>query len=502
MSPIKLKGLMIIVFMMIFGINQGMCADLHKVRADIEKKITQFHFDELETRIGDLQSPGYEAFYRANQLIYKYLCSQEVTYIQQLRGQWKNTVEAIEGLAKTDSLKLVMLSELHCKRAIIEFLNKNYLTSVRYARQSRALALRNQKDFSAPEQLKVLGLFNVTLGAVPRKYQWITNTLGFRGNVEVGLQQLEEAAAKGTIMRQEAVFISYFVRRSMLNQSEEAIEKLLKERETAGPNILLDYFLASAWMNIKKNEEAIEILSHRNTYVNDQVYFIPYWDYLLGKAYYFNTDYRQAQRYFSRFLKAFKGKFFRMDATFRLGMALTLDGSYNLGKRFFRLVSEGEESGLGEDEYAIYMSKKFLDVPPNENMSLLFKARNLYDGGYFEEAINTFKSLNVSVLDTTSQTEWYYRYARVLHDQGQFETALINYQQCLNVPLSKSLGQSEQIWLHAYAHYYQAEIAKEQSDIATAKVHYDEALSYDNYFYQSGLENRCKIAISELKKLE
>lgn len=467
-----------------------------EARSKLEASLELYHLDEAETWAESLRERGYQAFYEINILFYRYLGNQDLSYLQTLRSVWDSNLSAIESIDKSDPKRWVMLAEAQSKRAMLEFLDQNYLTSVRHARLARNAIKTSEEKFPENiEQNKILGLFNVAFGAVPSKYQWVTNSLGFRGDIEEGITQLEAAAAKSTMLRLEATIILHYVKRTMLDQEESSIEVLENERSRFEQNIILDYFLASALQNMKKNEAALEILMKRDQYRKEESEFIIFWDYLLGRAFYYKNQHREAQRYFARFLKSNKGQLFRSDALFRLGMALTLDGNYPVGRHFFQQIEREKKSGMDEDEYAEFMAGKFAAAEPGKILKALFQARNLFDGGYPDEATVKLQSIEnqVSEMNVSEQTELFYRYGRIYQAQGRFDEAIQNYQKCI------AQNSSEQNWMQAYACYYRGEIAREKGDADLAEKYFRQALQYDDYFYQAGLENRCKAAISELK---
>ncbi|MEZ4828262.1 MAG: tetratricopeptide repeat protein [Bacteroidia bacterium] len=471
-------------------------ADDAAVRARIESQLEVFHLDEAGALISTLQKPGYRSFYETTILVYRYFADQDIAHIQKIRADWKLTISNIEALPESDSLRLIMLSETECKRAILEFVDQNYFTAVRHARSSRSLIKEHQQQFpKSVNSNKVLGLFNVAFGAVPSRYQWITNSLGYKGNIQTGLRQLEDAAATGNILRLESTLMLYNIERNMLSQDVKASERLEKERKRFENNIIIDAFLASGYQSIKQNEKALLVLQKRDQYTDGKVCFVHFWDYLLGRAYYYKGNNREAQRYLSRYIKSSKGPVLRSDALFRLGMALTLDGSYSVGRHFFQLVSNEKNSGFDEDEYAIYMAKKFLTEPPSENLKSLFRARNLFDGGYLQQSLTILDQLKpkYSLLSAAEKTELYYRYGRIYHSLGKGPEALDGYRKCVEQPAS------DQLWMQVYSIYYQAEIARAFNDFPLARTHYQKALSYNDYFYQSGLENRCKAALDEIR---
>ena len=240
----------------------------------LESYIAEFKLDSAQQLVPSIHHAGLEAFYTSNILIYKFLGTQHPTHLKKLDDSWNNTVEQIGKMAETDTLKEVLLSDLYCKRATIAFLNGNYLAAVKYTRTGRKLIQKNEKKYGDHiGQMKIRGLFNILLGSVPAKYHWITHTLGYYGDVQKGQRQLEKAAKFSKLLHMEAFLVSCFVEKNMLNHTERALSRLLKMRKRTGPNIVLDFVLATGYMHDKQNEEAIRILSLRNQYVGKGIFF-------------------------------------------------------------------------------------------------------------------------------------------------------------------------------------------------------------------------------------
>lgn len=466
---------------------------------ELESQLFAFRFEAAQQSIESLEPGPYQAYYLNSLYVYRYLATQETDWLARMQDNWKNSLDQLTSMAKTQPLKGVMLAELHCKRAALEFLEGNYLAALRYARQGRAFVLDNAEAFpNNPDQLKILGTFNVIFGAVPRKYQWITDPLGLEGDIDLGLDQLSQAAQGGSLLRLESVLFASYVEKVMLNAGDAALHRLQQERQQNGGGYLLDYFTALNFLQTKQNEAALQILRQYEIYHPAGVFPLPYWNYQLGKAYYYQDAQRLAQRYLARFLKAYPDGMYYTDAAFRLGMSLTLSGQYPQAKNMFQHIADRSHSGFDEDEYADFMSRRFLALPPTEAELTLFRARNAYDGGYYEKALQALQNLEASVTTLTEdeKTELYYRRARLAHSQDQFAIARTYYQKCLET------SPSYQQWLQAYTLYYQGEIALAKNQLSEARTCYEAALKKDDYFYQSGLENRCKARLSGIKKLE
>lgn len=470
--------------------------DQYDIRKRIEYNLMHLYLDQAEIETSKLDNKAYQAYYRANILVYRFLSTYSTSYHEKLSKNWSETIHIIEELPTIDPMRNILLAELYCKRAALEFFERNYFTAIRYLQNGRNLIRKNEENFPDKiEHKKIQGLFNVAFGAVPRKYQWLSNFMGFKGDISTGIEELKKAAKYASLLPMEGEIMVYYVSKNMQNLPYKAMERLKLLKQKMNNNILLDVCLASGYLSVKENEAALEILQRRDFYLSDKrVFFVPLWDYLLGKAYYFKQNYHLAQVYFSQFLQSENGMLFRTDAMFRLGMAYTLNDNYHRGREIFSQLISDKNSGFEDDAYAAQMAQKFFVSEPSINVKALFKARNRYDGGYYGKALEILSSLSTQHLNLQEKTELHYRYARIYHTQGKLDLANFHYQHCIAQP------KSSQLWLQVYAYYFSGEIAKEQQLTEKAKELYKKALSFDDYFYQDGLENRCKVALDELNK--
>jgi tetratricopeptide (TPR) repeat protein len=467
-------------------------------RLTVESRLEQFHLDAAWEESERLEEPAYTSFYKANILLYKYLCSQDAAYSEKFRDGWKETLHSLESLPKTDPMRDLLLAELYGKRAALEFMQENYFPAVRFAKTCRSIIRDHETQFpNMPENKKLLAVFNIAFSEVPRKYQWLTNMFGFKGDLQEGLTQLEEASQKSTLLRLESQFIAHFVEKNVLSQPEKAIKRIQDEKKRSGPTILMEYALATAWTGMKKNDQALAILEKRSRFAEDpDIFYIVYWDYNLGKSYYYKEDYTRAQIYFSKFLNATKGALYRTDATFRLGMALTLDGHYDKAKAFFSRLANEKNSGFDEDNYAFHMAQHFAAEAPSAAIQDLFRARNLYDGGYFTRAETVLNKLNQNAasLSAGDLAELHYRYGRLYHATDKPTEASLHYRTAI-----EQADAGDQRWMQVYAWYYLGEIARSQGKKEEAREAFKTALKYNDYYYQAGLETKCKTALSEMK---
>jgi tetratricopeptide (TPR) repeat protein len=463
-------------------------------RQRVEARISAFQFTHAQALIPLIPNRGYQAFYQSHILAYKYLATQDPAWLAELRGQWGDALRTVESIPASDPARTGFLADLYCKRAAAEFMAENYLTAIRLAKTGYGYL--QETPPGRPEALKLRGLFHVLFGAVPSRYQWLTQMLGFEGDVATGIALLEQAQAGGATLRMEAVVLLFYTQRNLLNDPQAALSRLDAEVQAHGPSFPLDYLRASALLSLRHTDEALSILRRKPSYLSEQVFWSPYWDYLQGKAQYFRNDWDQARSSLGEFTRTCKGSLFLTDAIFRLGMAELLAGRQEAAQPWFARIARERSGGFDEDAYAASMAWQFLQVPPSQATLDLFRARNYFDGGYFDRARETFGQIEAlaAALSPAEAAELQYRYGRLEHLCSRYPQAQQRYQAALEIPLE---GPAR--YVQAYSLFYLGELERERGSREAARRYFEQALRMDQYHYQSGLESKIKPALTALR---
>ncbi len=464
---------------------------------ETEMLLSELRFGQAQVLISSMSNPGYQAFYQSNLQAYQALASMDPQLRESYRVAWPKLATLVAKIGQQDSLKEILMADLEAKRAMIEMVDHNYLTAARYARSSKKNLEQSRLRYGLLiEQMKLQGVFEVLLGSLPEKYHWIAHPLGLSGNVQTGIRYLQLSAAHARLFNTEAQILLCLMDKNILNRPEQALQRLERYRQRVQrPSILVDFFLASGYQSIKQNDKSLLILQDQAKYSGGAVYPMPFWDYLLGKAHAYRGESMAAQKSFTRFLSVYRGDLFRMDALFRTGMALTLAGNHTTGKAYFQqMLVQTKSNQFDEDEYAVAMARRFLQEQPGPVELSLFRARNLFDGGYLDQSSGLLTETRERyAMRPHEWVEWHYRMARILHTKGDLAEASLAYRRSLTYTANPFSS-----WMLPYSAYFLGEIAKEQGDKAAARTWYNAALGYDGYFYQAGIENRCKAALAQL----
>ena len=468
-----------------------------RIQQELESNIEHLYLSAAEEQISLLSNPTLQPYYQAKILFIRNLALQDPDTRPRYYQSTEKLIKELGKLPEDMPLKRVMLAETYFQNGMIRFLDKSYLSAASDLQEACDLVQRNREDFpNNVEQLKLLGAYHVALASVPKKFRWLTRLLCFRGDLETGIRQLELASKESELMPHEAEVLLFYVEKNLLNQPEEANERMRRLYETEPDCFTWNFFLVSTYLDLHQTDSALILLKKGDHFRSDpELLYPPFWDYLQGKAHYYRLENSMAQVYFGRFLEKQKGPVFRSDAMFRSGISMVLNENYPRAQKVFQRILDENESGLDADEYALKMAERFSLHKPTEPEKLLFGARNLFDGGYSSESLILLEEIEKKHpdLNVEDQTELEYRYARNYHHLYAIELARTYYSRCA------AQTSVHNKWMSVYSLYYLGQIEEWDENPEKARQLYKKALQEDDYFYQSGLEQRCKAALAQLK---
>lgn len=464
----------------------------------IEAQIRAFHLDGALKTSQSISDPAQRTYYQAKILFLKVIATDDDAFMPAFLTIIKAAQNEASKLSDKNPLRGVYLAELSFMRGAVRAMDNSILKATLDLKSACDYLDANQQRFpNNIEQKKLLGVFHIALGAIPRKFQWLSGIFCFRGDMETGVKLLEEASRQSTLLPDEAEVVLFFLEKNLLSRPESALkraESLTKRFPTSFP---YNYLQVSALLEMRKTDRALEIVATREaSFRNDsELLFSPFWDYTRAKMHYFKLELPEAERYFTLFLSKAKGKTFLSDATFRKGMCQALQGKTTEAQKVFQTMVDRQSSGFDEDEYGLSMAKLFLSRVPTQTELTLFRARNLFDGGYYTQASKQLAGLmdNKDNLNADDRTELYYRFGRIFQESGKQEIAETFY----GSSMLENPGRN--LWMKVYSIYYLGKIQLEKGHKSDAEKLFNYALTFDDYFYQSGLEQKCKAGLHQLK---
>ena len=355
----------------------------------------------------------------------------------------------------------------------------------------QALGLLNENLKSFPTFVptkKSLGLLTILIGAIPNSHAWIASSLGFKGNIGAGMQMIQEVIDSKTIYFQEACLIKIIAEQYILNRDSNM--ESMKELYMRYPNnILYGYVYASILSKRGMSNQALTLIE---TISQDDIYVVlPFIDYLHGDLLLQQGKYVAARFYFNRYLATFKGKNLIKDATYKLFLSYWLMEDDATAMSYWKLIPTVGQITFESDKYAqkIALSNEL----PNKQLA---KLRLYTDGGYYTKAFEIYNATNLSDLTTKKdKIEYYYRAARLYQKAGRQNECIQYY---LKV-ISLSSENKNNYYFAPNAALQLGYMYVQLKNHIQARAYFHQAIAYRNHEYENSIEQKAKIALSEIK---
>jgi tetratricopeptide (TPR) repeat protein len=427
----------------------------------------------------------------------KYAATVERRYLDPFHSSIEKGIAIAEELPADTPDRGVLLGELHLLRGIMRLTRKEYFAAGKDLKAACGYATDVHAEFPDDvEHLKVMGAIEVGLSAVPGKLRWLGNLLCLRGDLKGGTAHLGKSSGEATLMREESTIILAYIDRNLMDRSEEG-RKRIEALNASHPGCYpYRYLLALTYLDSRNADAALHILQQEETIYGDdtRIFRTPFWTFNKASALYYRADLPAAEKAFDDFLAAYRGEAGIGDATFRLGMAKALSGNQAGAKVTFGKLAQNEKKGWDADAYCYQLAMRYTQRSITPTEVLLFRSRNFFDGGYFQKALKELSMIGTApaALSTEDRTELWYRQGRILQEMGEKESAKAAFGKCI---LEKP---GFNLWMKVYAHFYLGQLMQETGRPDLAKKLYNAALGFDNFYYQNGLEQRCKAALASI----
>lgn len=383
---------------------------------------------------------------------------------------------------------LFLKAELNLQRGF-NFLNLgqelNAVFAIRSAYNYTELCIKKFPDFVPIK--KTSGVIQVMIGSVPDKYSWFMSLLGMKGSVKVGQQQLQELGQSASSLSTEATILYYTIKGLINQQHEEASQGILKCLEEQPYNRLTLFLGVNMLMKNSQSEKALELINTLDKHPQGlPMYYI---DYLRGEILLQKAEYNQAIAAYQRFIKNYKSENFKKDSYYKIALCYWLSGDVAKARNYFDTAKKTGKDLAEPDRYANAQLKE--NVFPNTK---LLKVRLYTDGGYYNEAVQTLKTISASDLGNDKEkAEYHYRKARLADKLGDLETAQLHYKKTVILT-------GENPWYFAPNSALQlGYIARINNDFTSAKKYFEQALSYKKHEYKNSIDGKAKSALEELQ---
>ncbi len=328
-----------------------------------------------------------------------------------------------------------------------------------------------------------LGMFNYFVSRIPSSFRWMVKIMGFAGDRQKGLEQLERAAAKGIYANNEAKWwLSQFY------IAEEEPERAFYYLDQLSKKYAQNPFYVQRYGNIllywlRRADEAIVVLKKAITIQNSEAErFISSSFSSLGDAYRFKNNFTESIRWYQKYLNTKDIDSSSKENTYyRIGLCYELSGDRTTALQNYRSAGKNADA------------QERLKSPLNNVDVALIKMSNNFDAGDYQDVINSAAELmTISSLNEDQRGEKYFRLGRAYFELGNYDKSIQMFNQVLQF---KNFRQN---WILPNTHYRLGLALLKIGDKQKAKKEFETALKFKDY---TG-ERRIKFGIeSELDKL-
>ena len=387
---------------------------------------------------------------------------------------------------------LYLLADIRLQWAIARSKFEEYATAFFEFNKAFKLLTENAEKFPAfmPNK-KNLGVMHAFVGTIPDSYKWAVGWFSsMEGTIGQGLGELEETikyAQQHDFIYKEEIQIFYaYLLLHVGNEKEGAWDIIHTANLAPAHNPMACFVMANVAMRTDKGSEAIAILEKRPQ--GNQYHPFPYLDYMLGLAKLQRLD-ADADKHLLKFIEGYKGRNFIKDAYQKLAWSQLVTGNTTGYLQYMeRCKSEGYKV-VGSDKSAYNEARK------NEMPAVgLLKARLLFDGGYFEKALEILEGKKAAdYFSGRNQLEFTYRMGRILHKLGRQDEALVFYEKTIQT------GRHQPWYFACRSALEKGLIHEEAGQFQYAKTAYKTCLAISPDDHKAVLHQQAKAGLNRLK---
>ena len=429
------------------------------------------------------------------------IIGEEQAVYDQLKNRMDGRITLLEKGRKDSPYYNFCLGQVYLQWAFARLKFGDYTTAAFEIHKAYDLFGANEKKY--PDFLinrTGMGVLHVVVSLIPDNYRWVSSLIGIIGSMESGLKEIRQVADYSgsdhiTMMyKQEAAFFLAFLVLNVQRDKTRAMQMLdlMKNQEgddPLSPSPLMIFARATILMKNGLNDQAINVLHERTSGV--QTFGFCYLDYLEGVARLNKLDHG-ASRFFEQFISGFRGRNYIRSAYQKLAWISLLQGDSLAYRKQLNLVLTKGASMVDEDKQAENEARQ--GVPPNV---VLLRARLLFDGGYYDMAVNELlnNSVKIAVKSKRDLLEYTYRLGRIYHETGNLAKALENYRQTV------IRGKTEPYYFAVSAAYQMGLLYESKEAYAKADSAYRLCLSIKSPEYKTSLHQKAKAGLNRLKKV-
>lgn len=424
---------------------------------------------------------------------------EDPSYFNQHRDLMKKRIDLLSKGPESSPYYRFCLADLNIQWAFARLKFREYATAGLELKRANELLKENHARYPAfmPDRLG-LGIMNVLAGIIPDNYKWLASMAGLGGNIEQGaahIQRIIDYQGGDPFicsLKSPACIVAALINVNLRNNPDYAMAVIARfdtdpDLRLYAQSPLVIYAKANIYLKTGHNARALAVLSHRG---NESDYRLSFLDYQAGTARLNNLD-PGAAGSFRKFLAGFRGTNYIKSSWQKIAWTSLLAGDTASYRKYIRQALSQGSLEVDEDKQAAgEASSGLMPCVP------LLKARLLFDGGYYQRALETLlnNSLTQYIRNKSDLAEYYYRLGRIYQSLQQSQRALTNFR------LAVKNGQGLPQYYAAGAALQMGIIHEQRHEYASADSSYRLCLSMDYREYKTSLGQKARAGLNRVKK--
>ena len=419
---------------------------------------------------------------------------EEEEVFNELEKKKDDIVDRLKEGDETSPYYRYSLAQVYLQWAVARTKFKEYVPATFEINKAYRMLEKNKEEYPdfIPNNIN-LGLLHTMIGTIPDNYDWAKRIVGIEGTIEQGVDEILEVLNVALTREEyghykaECLFYLSFIQINLMTSNDKTFEYLeaIVSDSSNLENPLAIYALSRIYMANSMNDKAIELLGNRP---KGKEYFPFYYlDYLAGLAKLHRLD-KDAEDYFIRYLKNFRGANYIKDANQKIAWHYFVHGNKKKYTEYMAKVLEVGNTVVDADKQAERAAEK--GELPNY---FLLRGRLLFDGGYYPEALTELTSSTRNYLENERDSlEYHYRIGRIYHEWGKEDASITFYEKTVQE------GAESEYYFAANSALKLGNIYEERKDYQKAKYFYEKAQSMKNKEYKNSINQKAKAGINRI----
>jgi hypothetical protein len=419
------------------------------------------------------------------------LFSGNFNLYQSLKGNFEKRISIVDTIQNTNPWKNLMKANIYFHWAIVHAKFGETLKAATKFRKAYNLIKTNNHEFPELKENKILlGLATTLAGAIPDNYKWIGNLVGLKGDINKGIQYLENYILDSSThkyMLDEAIVYYAYLKFYLQGKQQQTIQFLEKINYHDDENSLRTFIEANLSLNSRNANKALLLL---NKMKNHEIFIqYPILTYELAEAKLFIGDIQNDLEY-KKFINTYKGKDFIKDAYLKVAWIAYLNDQNTLASRTLDTLQIKGATNVDADKSAHRFAKQ-----PVWTLKALLEVRILIDGGFYDKALLKIKSIPIhSLKSEIDKIEYNFRYGRIFEELHYYDKAIQFYNEVIKA------GSQRKEYFAARAALQCGNIYEKKKNNTAAINSYKLCLSMKNHDMQSSIDQQAKAALNRLSK--